>query len=121
MILIRPAASDPATETDPRLSPDWTGNVILLSPAATLEKYREAVTTAAGHRLPLVIPRLSRRDYGQVVIRIAQLAPELGLAAVVVTHGWEPCTARATFTPLTLRQRLRTTRLARRRRPGRTH
>ncbi len=119
MILIRPAA-DPATETDPRLSPDWSGIAVFLIGTATPEKYRDAIATAASHRLPLVIPRLSRDELGGVVVRIARLAPELGLAAVVVTEGWEPCTARAVFTPLTLRQRLRPSRLARRPRPGLT-
>jgi len=106
MILIRPA-EDATAEDDPRLRADWTGTEVLLSPAAEPAKFRAAVGTAAAHRLPLVMPRVPREQLGAVVVRLARLAPDLGLAAVVVTHGHDPCTARATFTPLSWRQRLR--------------
>ncbi len=112
MILIRPAEDD-TVEDDPRLRTDWTGTEVLLSVAADPSKYRAAVAAAAGHRLPLVVPRIPRSQLGTVVIRLARLAPDMGLAAVVVTHGGDPCTARATFIPLSWRQRLRTARRAR--------
>lgn len=107
MILIRPATARPRDGDDPRLASDWTGTEVLLSPEADLARYVAAIGTAHRHRLPLVVPRLRRDQLGRVVVLIARLAPDLGLAAVVVTHGGEVCTVRATFTAFSLRQRLR--------------
>ncbi len=107
MILIRPATARPRDGDDPRLAPDWTGTEVLLSPEADPARYVAAIGTAHRHRLPLVVPRLRRDQLGRVVVLIARLAPDLGLTAVVVTHGGEVCTVRATFTAFSLRQRLR--------------
>lgn len=112
MILIRPAET--GTEPDPRLGRDWTGTEVLLSPSAAPDRWAAAVRTAATHRLPLVMPHVARDQLGAVVVRLARLAPDLGLAAVVITHGHDPCTARACFTPLSWRQRLRPARRPRR-------
>jgi len=106
VILVRPATAR-LHHGDPRLGADWTGTEVLLSPEADPARYVAAIGTAHRHRLPLVVPRLRRDQLGRVVVLIGRLAPDLGLAAVVVTHGGDPCTARATFTALTLRQRLR--------------
>ncbi len=114
MILIRPAAARPRDGDDPRLAAGWTGTEVLLSPEADPARYVAAIDTAHRYALPLVVPRLRRDQLGRVVVLIGRLAPDLGLAAVVVTHGGDPCTARATFTALTLRQRLRPRRHPRR-------
>lgn len=45
---------DGNVEDDPRLRTDWTGTEVPLSPAADPAKYRDAVATAAGDRLPLL-------------------------------------------------------------------
>lgn len=107
MILVRAAADDQHPETDCRLSADWSGMEVLLSPTAAPAQLQDAIATAVKHRLPLVIPRLTRAELGRVVIRIARVAPEMGVAAVVVSTSGDPCTTRATFTPLSFRQRIR--------------
>ncbi len=78
MILVRAAADDQHPETDCRLSADWSGMEVLISPTAAPAQLQDAIATAVKHRLPLVIPRLTRAELGRVVIRIARLAPEMG-------------------------------------------
>jgi len=107
VILIRPATARPHDGDDPRLASDWTGTEVLFSPEADPARYVAAIGAAHRHGLPLVVPRPRRDQLGRVVVLIGRLAPDLGLAAVVVSHGGDPCTARATFTALTLRRRLR--------------